>query len=69
MIVMNKYMKDITRKDSLRLFKSEYLNRRIKHEMRRREIYKELRGLGMPSWKAYQMSIKRMVIKWLKKKH
>ena len=63
MIVMNKYMKDITRKDSLRLFKSEYLNRRIKHEMRRREIYKELRGLGMPSWKAYQMSIKRMVIK------
>jgi len=31
--------------------------------MRRREIYKELRGLGMPSWKAYQISIKRMVIK------
>jgi len=63
MIAMKKYMKDIIRKDSLRLFKSEYLNRPIKHEMRRREIYKELRGLGMPSWKAYQLSVKRMVIK------
>jgi hypothetical protein len=29
--------------------------------MRRREIYKELRGLGMPSWNAYQISIKGMI--------
>lgn len=63
MIAMKKYMKDIIRKDSLRLFKSEYLNRPIKHEMRRREIYKELRAKGVRPYEAFQISIKRMVIK------
>jgi len=62
MIVMTKYMKDIIHKGSLRLFKSEYLNRQIEHEEKRSEIYKELTGLGMRPYKAYQISIRRMKI-------
>ena len=60
MIAMNKYMKDIIRKDSLHLFKSVYLNRKVEQEKKRSEIYKEMRALGMRPYKAYQISIRRM---------
>tara|TARA_R100000234_G_C4995615_1_gene177742 strand:+ start:1269 stop:1448 length:180 start_codon:yes stop_codon:yes gene_type:complete len=58
-----KYMKDVIRPDSHRLYKTEYLNRPVKHEERRRKIFKQLRDKGMRPYEAYQLSLKRMVIK------
>jgi len=55
-------MKDIIRKESMHLFKSVFLNRKAEQEERRSEIYKELTGLGMRPYKAYQISIRRMKI-------
>lgn len=63
MIAMTKYMKDTIRPDSLRLFKPEYLNRPIEREMNRRRIYRKLRAKGVRPYEAFQISIKRMVIK------
>tara|TARA_R110001592_G_scaffold157746_1_gene388632 strand:- start:158 stop:334 length:177 start_codon:yes stop_codon:yes gene_type:complete len=57
-----KYMKDIIRKESMHLFKSVFLNRKAEQEEKRSEIYKELTGLGMRPYKAYQISIRRMKI-------
>jgi len=57
-----KYMKDIIRKESMHLFKSVFLNREAEEEEKRSEIYKELTGLGMRPYKAYQISIRRMKI-------
>jgi|TARA_R100000479_G_scaffold64303_2_gene30594 hypothetical protein len=55
-------MKNVIKKESHRFFKKEYLERSQELEMKRREIYKELRSLGTPSYKAFQLSLKRMKI-------
>ena len=55
-------MKDVIKKDSHRYFKKEYLEMPYELEMKRREIYKELRSLGTPSYKAFQLSQQRMKI-------
>ncbi len=55
-------MKNVIKKESHRFFKREYLERSQELEMKRREIYKELRSLGTPSYKAFQLSLKRMKI-------
>ena len=55
-------MKDVIKEDSHRYFKKEYLEMPYELEMKRREIYKQLRSLGTPSYKAFQLSQKRMKI-------
>jgi len=55
-------MRDIIQRDSYRFFKKEYLERPYELEKKRREIYKELRSLGTPSYKAFQLSQQRMKI-------
>jgi hypothetical protein len=62
MIAMKKSMKDIIRTGSLHLFKQEFLERSEEEEMRRRKAFKELTGLGMRPYQAYQMSLRRMKI-------
>ena len=55
-------MKEVIKKDSQRFFKKEYLETPYELEMKRREIYKQLRSLGTPSYKAFQLSQQRMKI-------
>ena len=55
-------MKDVIKRDSHRFFKKEYLEMSYELEIKRREIYKELRRLGTPSYKAFQLSQQRMKI-------
>jgi len=55
-------MKDVIKRDSHRFFKKEYLEMSYELELKRRKIYKELRSLGTPSYKAFQLSLKRMKI-------
>jgi len=55
-------MKEVIKKDSQRFFKKEYLETSYELEMKRREIYKRLRSLGTPSYKAFQLSQQRMKI-------
>lgn len=55
-------MKDVIKKDSHRYFKKEYLEMSYELEMKRRKIYKQLRSLGTPSYKAFQLSQQRMRI-------
>jgi hypothetical protein len=49
-------MKDILSKEAQRYFKSSYLETTVKKNDKQVKAYKQLRGLGMPSWKAYQLS-------------
>jgi hypothetical protein len=55
-------MKDIIPKEHHRQYKAEFLNRSWEEEKNRIEIFKELVGLGMPHYNAYQISIRRMKI-------
>ena len=55
-------IKDVMKRDSHRFFKKEYLEMSYELELKRREIYKELRSLGTPSYKAFQLSQQRMKI-------
>jgi hypothetical protein len=59
---MKEYMKDIIPKEHHRQYKAEFLNRSWEEEKNRIEIFKELVGLGMPHYNAYQISIRRMKI-------
>jgi len=62
MVVMTKYMKDIIPEGIHRQYKKEYLSRDWDMEKNRIVIFKELVGLGMPHYNAYQISIRRMKI-------
>ena len=53
-------MKDIIPLDAQRYYKSEFLNRKWKHEKTRMRVFKELVALGMPHYNAYKISIRRM---------
>ena len=57
---MTKYMKDIIPLDAQRYYKTEFLNRKWKHEKTRMRVFKELVALGMPHYNAYKISIRRM---------